>query len=446
LRLRRTLINCLGGMKRKAHGAQKTRHINVIVEVASTVQRSDSPAQTINQGFIKCLPRLTIRLFFFVAASAFLWPVLPLAGALKFILQTSPFVAICSSVSIRHIEIGVVIGLIFALAAMLRRRWFCRYVCPTGLLLEGAARIGFEKTSWWAKCPHIGRYAALLTFFGAIAGYPFLLWMDPLAIFSGFITARTAGTILAGLLAGFGLCILLLLGLSSGTFWCTRLCPLGGMQDILISVKSLLNKTGSVVGRREKEIMPLRRALFLGAAGICIGLLGRRTGVMRGENAPLRPPGAVAEDVFTGLCTRCGNCARVCPSKIILQNSGQAGVWGLLAPILSFEKKYCLKDCAECTTVCPSGAIEKLDIERKRRYIIGEALVDGSLCLVTMGKKDCDACITACPFDAVRIHWDEDLYVAYPLIDVDKCNGCGACEAVCPVEGYKAIRVWKLES
>ena len=45
------LINCLHGMKRKAHGAQKPRHINRIVEVASTVQRSDSPAQAINQRF-----------------------------------------------------------------------------------------------------------------------------------------------------------------------------------------------------------------------------------------------------------------------------------------------------------------------------------------------------------------------------------------------------------
>ena len=39
-------------MKRKAHGAQKPRHINRIVEVASTAQRSDSPARAINQRFL----------------------------------------------------------------------------------------------------------------------------------------------------------------------------------------------------------------------------------------------------------------------------------------------------------------------------------------------------------------------------------------------------------
>ena len=390
--------------------------------------------------------RLIGRLFFFAAASAFLWPIPPLPGALKLILQASPFAAICSSVSLRHVGAGATVGLAFAFAAIFQRRWFCRHICPTGLLLEWAARIGLAKASWWAKFPHIGKYAALLTFFGAIIGYPFLLWMDPLAIFSSFFSVRTAGTILSGFFAGLGLAILLLISLASGLFWCARLCPLGGTQDLMASLKKIFRKTGSVAAGQEKEIMPMRRALLLGTAGIGIGFLAGRTGAARGEDAPLRPPGAVSEDMFTGLCTRCGNCARVCPSGIILPDSGQAGVWGLLAPVISYEKKYCLADCADCTNVCPSGALQRLDIERKRRYVIGEALVDGSLCLVTLAKKDCDACVAACPFGAVRIHWDDELYAAYPLIDANSCNGCGACEAVCPVEGYKAIRVWKLET
>jgi len=47
------LINCLCGMKRKAHGAQEPRHIQKYVSVASTALRSDSPAQAINQRFLK---------------------------------------------------------------------------------------------------------------------------------------------------------------------------------------------------------------------------------------------------------------------------------------------------------------------------------------------------------------------------------------------------------
>jgi len=51
--LKEPLINCLRGMRRKAHGAQKPRHIKRIIEVASTAQRSDSPAQAINQRFLR---------------------------------------------------------------------------------------------------------------------------------------------------------------------------------------------------------------------------------------------------------------------------------------------------------------------------------------------------------------------------------------------------------
>jgi len=49
------LINCLRGMKRKAHGAQEPRHIWKYVDVTSSAQRGDSPSQAINQRFPFCL-------------------------------------------------------------------------------------------------------------------------------------------------------------------------------------------------------------------------------------------------------------------------------------------------------------------------------------------------------------------------------------------------------
>jgi len=55
------LINCLCGMKRKAHGTQKPRHINRIAEAASAAQRSDSPAQAINQRFLKRVRFSSVR-------------------------------------------------------------------------------------------------------------------------------------------------------------------------------------------------------------------------------------------------------------------------------------------------------------------------------------------------------------------------------------------------
>jgi ferredoxin-type protein NapF len=220
------------------------------------------------------------------------------------------------------------------------------------------------------------------------------------------------------------------------------------MLDLLASAGSLLKRkretpvqtapvavSGKASGRR--------RSFLLIAAGAGLGLLSRRCGASRGENAPLRPPGSAGEDRFAGLCARCGNCLRSCPASIIRMDTGQGGVLGLLAPVLSYKKGYCLETCLDCTRVCPSGAIQTLDLKRKRAYAIGEALLDASLCVLALGERDCDACVPACPYDAVRIHWDEEQYMAYPVIDRQKCNGCGACEVACPVVNVKAIRVWK---
>jgi formate hydrogenlyase subunit 6/NADH:ubiquinone oxidoreductase subunit I len=113
-----------------------------------------------------------------------------------------------------------------------------------------------------------------------------------------------------------------------------------------------------------------------------------------------------------------------------------------LAPPIVYEKDYCREDCARCTQVCPRGALQALNLKQNTEYLIGEALLDSPACLLVYGRRDCDACVRACPFHAVKIHWDDEQYVAYPVIDYKKCNGCGACEVACPVEGTKAIRVW----
>jgi ferredoxin-type protein NapF len=397
----------------------------------------------------KRLPRLAVQFICFVSASALLWPALPWKGAPKCILQLSPLVAVGSSIALRAIGAGAGIGLIFAGVALFRRRWFCRYFCPTGLLLEGAASVGLQKTSWWNGCPPIGHYAALLTVAGAAAGYPFLLWLDPLAIFSNSFSIRMAAGAISVVLSGISLALLILLSLTSGTVWCARLCPLGGTQELLASAGSWLigRRNGKSAATNTAFSVPLpsfaRRTFIVGAAGVGIGFLTKRVGAARGENAPLRPPGAVSEDRFTGLCLRCGNCVRACPSRIIQPDTGVAGLAGLLAPTIRYIKKYCLEDCRACTQTCPSGALQALSLEQKAGYVIGEALVDGSLCLLALGRKDCDACERSCPYDAVHTYWDEERYVAYPVVRPNRCNGCGACEAACPTERIKAIRVWK---
>jgi MauM/NapG family ferredoxin protein len=314
--------------------------------------------------------------------------------------------------------------------------------------MDGAANIGLRKKSWWARCPSIGLYIALLTAAAAVAGYPLFLWLDPLVFFNSAFSVYAATNFLSGVFSLAGLTILLLIALTSGDLWCARICPLGGTQELLAGIKSILGSSSKPKILQAQEIFKIgsafsRRAFLAIAAGVVLGLLAETNSRARAGNAPLRPPGAIEEDKFTGQCVRCGNCIRACPSKIIHQDIGQDGFSGLLAPVVRYGKEYCLEECNACTKVCPSGALKNLTLKQKQGYVIGEALLDASLCLLVRGVNDCDVCVRSCPFDAIQIYWDEDLYVAYPVVDPLKCNGCGACEVYCPTGDVKAIRVRK---
>jgi len=80
-------------------------------------------------------------------------------------------------------------------------------------------------------------------------------------------------------------------------------------------------------------------------------------------------------------------------------------------------------------------------MHHKRLHVIGRARLDGSLCILVQGEGECAACLRCCPVDAIRTAFDEKEYVSYPAIDPGRCNGCGACQVVCPTQPVKAIRV-----
>jgi hypothetical protein len=298
------------------------------------------------------LPRFHLRLGCFVLAMLLLWPLPFWLNHSRVLVQASPFVSISLILAGGTLGMGSILGFGFSLIALARKRWFCRNICPVGLLLDGVAAIGLRKKRWWARCPSIGRYVALLTIAGSVAGYPLFLWMDPLALFSSAFSVYAATNLLSCLFSMTGLTILLFIAVTSGDLWCARICPLGGTQGLLASLKStLLRIPGKPKSLRPQETVQVgntfsetRRAFLAIAAGAGLGFLAGRIGLARSENAPLRPPGAIEEDKFTGQCVRWATVYAPVHRRSFIRIPDKPGSRDCLRPSFAMKRNTALKN------------------------------------------------------------------------------------------------------
>jgi len=218
----------------------------------------------------------------------------------------------------------------------------------------------------------------------------------------------------------------------------------------------------------EREAMSFRSALrpwpwaaydpgrrqFLAAAAIGVGtvaLLG--TGVARAIKSPrlIRQQGAQDEGAFLSRCLRCSECMKVCPTSGLQPSLGQGGLEALWTPVLASRLGYCDYSCTACGHVCPSGAIPRLDLEDKRKQVIGVAVIDRNRCLPWASDTPCIVCQEMCPISnkaivlsgqhlITRPDGTQD-YLARPKVVAKRCIGCGICEYKCPLEGAAAIVV-----
>lgn len=192
-----------------------------------------------------------------------------------------------------------------------------------------------------------------------------------------------------------------------------------------------------------------RRQLILGALmGSLVSLIAIRPGSYRGEykkaivpRIMIRPPGALPEEHFEIRCIRCGLCMAVCPSNILQPMGFQNGLLSVYSPVMVPRFGPCYPDCNLCGRFCPTGAVRELSVLEKQWAKVGTAVIHKESCIAYEWGKSCLICDEACPFDAITMVRDTDKTVLVPIVEETRCNGCGACEAACPVIPEKAIQV-----
>jgi ferredoxin-type protein NapG len=89
---------------------------------------------------------------------------------------------------------------------------------------------------------------------------------------------------------------------------------------------------------------------------------------------------------------------------------------------MKFHLGYC-NFCNKCVEVCPTNALQPFDCKEVR---IGLASLQKDIC-IAWDAGGCTVCITACPYQAILLDGQ-----GHPMVDPEKCNGCGICEKVCP--------------
>lgn len=156
---------------------------------------------------------------------------------------------------------------------------------------------------------------------------------------------------------------------------------------------------------------------------------------------PIVPPGALSVRDFARHCTACQLCVSVCPNEVLRPSTD---LMKLMQPEMSYERGYCRPECTKCGDVCPAGAIRPITVADKSAAQIGHAVWVKQNCVPLTDGVECGNCARHCPTGAIQMVPSDPSDAAspkIPVVNAERCIGCGACENLCPARPFSAIYV-----
>ena len=133
----------------------------------------------------------------------------------------------------------------------------------------------------------------------------------------------------------------------------------------------------------------------------------------------IRPPWVISEQILIDNCTRCHACINSCETNVLISGSGGY-------PEIDFARAECTF-CKQCVAACQ----EHIFNETRNHPWNYQAEIEQT-CLTYKG-IECRVCQDNCDMLAIRFRLTVGR-VAQPQINLDLCNGCGACVKSCPVK------------
>ena len=159
------------------------------------------------------------------------------------------------------------------------------------------------------------------------------------------------------------------------------------------------------------------------------------------RKTPLIPAGSLSLKHFSQHCTACQLCVSNCPNGVLRPSTS---LMTLMQPEMSYERGYCRPECNTCSQVCPAGAIRPISVEEKSSIQIGHAVVNLGNCVVNTDGVNCGNCARHCPAGAIKLvrkNPEDKNSLRIPVVNEERCIGCGACENLCPARPFTAIHI-----